>query len=233
MTLLQKRWQPLVLGSITTLASLSTSLSAEALTFNNGGGTITAGGLPPTTTPVNFSFSVSNATAVQITEVSLTFSFLSATGLNNGIGQTGLGALELYLQNSGGTRILPLKALIANNGDITYTGVTLTDTASNTIDSATAVAGDITGSYQAQGGSNLFLTTNNISNFAGFDGLFIESSPQTWNLTAYNTDGSTNATLGAVTLTIDTAPVPFEVDGTLGLLVLGGIYRGYRWIKRR
>jgi len=140
------------------------------------------------------------------------------------------------------TQTLTLKDLLINSGLTTYTNVTFDDAAGISIVDAT---NPITGSFQPEGfvpvpgtppssGTSLAST---IPAFSGFNGSTLSSGTNTWTLSVFNSDEAGTAELGGVTLNVSASssatPVPFETNASLGLLVLGGLYGGHRWLKSR
>jgi hypothetical protein len=203
-----------------------TALPSQAIGINGTGGTSPLGAGASTTYSFTFDRSdFSSAVDLFVTEVSLDIASVDASALG-----LQLGSLEFYLESPGAAQTLTLKGQGGNTGSNQYSAVTLTDTGVSSID--TAGGSPITGSFRPQGSGDNSLTSD-ITNFAGFDGLTVSSTPQTWNLQVFNNDfGVGSATLGTFTLNVDAA-VPFEMETTLGLLVLGGLAGGRYWFKKQ
>jgi hypothetical protein len=209
----------LLFAGLVGLATLLTPLPAHSLTFV---GTDAGGTIPVTPSAATFNLTINNTSTqfISVTNVTLDVASLVAGA--------DLSDIELYLSSPGGTIILTLKDSLSNFGLTTYTNVTFTDAGAATID--TAPMDPVTGSYQPEGTGGTYLTST-ITNFAGFNGLGLSPGNNTWVVTAFNSDSINSATIGQLDLTVTGIEVPFEVNGALGLLVLGGCLTGHQWLK--
>lgn len=206
-------FQKIFFAAAFTGLSYSVAQPAQAISFNIGGSTIADAISNTTPSATDFTFVVSGVNPAQTSSVSLNLNLTNAN----------LSQLEGYLFSPTNQR-LNLFAFAL--------GTTFANT--NFIDSGAALgtgSDPYTGNFAADGFDNIELantTPVSITTFAGFNGF---NPNGTWTLRIYDTITGTTGTLGSSTLDIQS--VPFEFEGTGGMLLLGGAFMAKRWYKKR
>jgi len=202
----------------TTIAAISYSAiaaPAHAISFSSTTGALNDSP-DGTATETNFTFTVSGvATGAPGYTYSLTI---------NGLTHANLSELEAYLIR-GGTTPKTLNLFSLFNPPLF--GADLTNT--TFIDTGAALstgAAPYTGNFAPENSSSI--VTPDITNFNGFG----TDDPNTeWTLRFYD---SVNGNVGDLTgATLDITPVPFEFEGSAGILTIGAILGINKWRKNR
>jgi hypothetical protein len=200
---------PGILGNMINVSAVD----AASLTITNPGGTVNAN-----SGVINPTFLVTAPAGDRISDVTVNVSSLQLVANNF---SSGLSPFELYLRSPTG---LALRLTLAESTEGSFfTNTTFSD-AGVLLSSG---ASPYTGTFKPEG--TIGNISANITSFAGFNNNLPGG---TWGLTVFNTDPTNNATLGTVTLNIQTTPVPFEFSPLGGLVLLGGIFAVKRQFKK-
>jgi hypothetical protein len=167
-------------------------------------------------TPKEFTFIVNGVTAAP----SYTYS------LNLNLTHADLSELEGYLVNNTSGRTLNLFATLSGSNLVNTTFID----GQPIISSGTASYTSIFGFAPENNG---FIETPSLvaTTFSDFnDGT---SPNTTWTLRFYDSANLNVGNLTSATLDVNPTAVPFEFDGTTGMLVVGGVFALKHWYKKR